>query len=191
MIPTILTSLLLAVQTHPVEWSIGARYASYHLYWNAEAATNQWGLSTEAAVYNIVPRIGFKCAVSTVKYENIPFSGYAYTVDYIPLTFVTSFDVLPFLETQWVRLFLETGIGVYFWEGTSDGLTEEDRVTFDETNIGFLGGLTLHLRPLKYIGIDLTSRYHHITSADIYKYGFEDKDDKLWENGVGLRVILP
>lgn len=185
------TILFLTIQAQPVEWSVCARYSSFHLYWNEEAATNQWGLSAEAAVHNIVPHIGFKCAVSTVQYENIPFSGYAYSVDYIPLTFVTSFDILPFLEIERVRLFLETGIGVYFWDGTSDGLTEEDRATFDETNIGFLGGLTLHLRPLKYVGIDLTSRYHYITSADIYKYGFEDKDDKLWENGIGLRVILP
>lgn len=193
MLPTILSGLfiLTSIQAHPVEWSVGARYSSYHLYWNEEAATNQWGFSAEAAVHNIVPRIGFKVAVSAVDYENIPFSGYPYTVEYVPLTFITSFDILPFLEIEWLRLFLETGLGVYFWEGTSDGLTEEERVIFDETNIGFLGGLTIHLRPMKHVGIDLTSRYHYITSADIYKYGFEDKDDKLWENGVGLRVILP
>jgi hypothetical protein len=183
--------LILTFQAHPVEWSACARYSSFHLYWNEEAATNQWGFSAEAAVHNIVPRIGFKVGVSAVDYEDIPFSGFSYAVDYVPLTFITSFDILPFLDTEWARLFLETGLGMYVWEGTSEGLTEEDRVTFDETNIGFIGGLTIHLRPVKYIGIDLTSRYHYVAGADIYEYGFEDTDDKLWENGVGLRVILP
>jgi hypothetical protein len=161
------------------------------LYWNEEAATNQWGIGAQAAVHNIIPGIGFTFAVSTVDYENIPFSGYAYKVDYVPVTFITSFDMLPFLKTEWLRLFLDTGIGIYVWEGSAYGLTEEERVTFDETNVGFLGGFTVHLRPVKYLGIDLISRYHYLASADINKYGFEDKDDRLWENGVGLRVIVP
>lgn len=191
MLSTILSSLLVltSFQASSVEWSLCARYSSYHLYWNDEAATSQWGLSGEAAVYNIVPRVGFKVAVSTINYENMPFSGFDYTVNYVPLTFITSFDILPFLETERFRFFLETGIGVYFWEG--DTPVEAVAPAIDETNIGFLGGLTIHLRPVKYLGIDLTSRYHYIASADIYQYGFDDKDDKLWENGVGLRVILP
>ncbi len=191
MLPTILSSLLVltSFQTSSFEWSFGARYSSYHLYWNDEAATNQWGFSGEAAVHNIVPHVGLKVAVSTVGYENIPFLGYTYSVDYIPITFITSFDILPFSESTQFRLLLETGIGVYFWEGRSYELVEGTDI--NETNIGFLGGLTIHLRPVKYLGIDLTSRYHYIASSDIYKFGFEDTDDKLWENGVGLRVILP
>jgi hypothetical protein len=58
-------------------------------------------------------------------------------------------------------------------------------------DIGFVGGFTLQVKPFKFIALEYVTRYNYIASADIYKYGFEDKDEKLWENGIGLKIIIP
>ena len=170
MLPTILSSLLIltSFQASSVEWSLGARYSSYHLYWNDEAATNQWGPSVEVAVHNFVPRIGFKIAVSTVKYEDIPFSGFDYTVDYVPLTLVTSFDILPFFETDRFRLFLETGIGVYFWEGESHELSEDTGLPclrHDQARGGALRHVDLLLRSRRADAATSAGRLRRALSA--------------------------
>jgi hypothetical protein len=61
----------------------------------------------------------------------------------------------------------------------------------EEKDIGFVGGLTVQVRPIRYLGIEYAMRYNYLASAEIYKYGFEDKDDKIWENGVGVKFIIP
>lgn len=170
-----------------IEFSFGPNYSSYHLYWNDEAARNQWSLGAEVTVHNIIPNIGLKLRGSKIEYTIS--SDYTYDSEYIPLTLCTSFNILPFLKLKWLRLSLETGFGMYFWKALPiEMIAGEDKKGRD---IGFVGGITLQLRPIKYIGIEFLSLYHYIASVNINKYGFNDKDDKIWENGIGLKVIIP
>jgi len=116
-----------------------------------------------------------------------------YRYEYLPLTLCTSFDILPFIHSRWVRLSAETGIGIYLWKGflNDEVITLPSGEKMEERDIGFIGGFTLQLIPLRFIGIEFSSRYNYLASSDIYKYGFYDKDEKIWENGLGLKLILP
>jgi hypothetical protein len=82
------------------------------------------------------------------------------------------------------------------YEGASE--TNHDEVvllsngsTMEEKDIGFVGGLSLQVRPYKLIALEIASRFNYIASSDLEKYGYSDKDEKLWENGVGLKIIMP
>lgn len=172
-----------------IEFSIGANYSSYILYMNDEDSHNQWSLGGEIAVHNFIPNIGLKLKCSKVEYSHFPFEGYTYVFEYVPITLCASFNMLPFLKSQWLRLSLETGIGLYFWTGKTYELVQSTYI--DERDIGFVGGFTLQVKPFKFIASEYITRYNYIASTDIYKYGFDDKDEKLWENSIGLKIILP
>ena len=150
----------------------------------------------EISISNLIPNIGLKLRASRLLYEPrfVVYFDEIIEYEYIPLTLCTSFNLLPFLKLQWLKLSLETGIGVYFWKGLDNSgqiIISPTGETMEERDIGFVGGFTLQLRPIKYIGIEFSSLYHYIASSEIYKYGFEDKDEKIWENGIGLKVIIP
>ncbi|NOR17720.1 hypothetical protein GQ543_08450 [candidate division WOR-3 bacterium] len=172
-----------------VQFSIGANYSSYILYQGAEVSKDQWNMGGEIAVHNFIPHIGLKLRDSKVEYSHFPFEGYTYVFEYVPIMLCTSFNMLPFSKSQWLRLSLETGIGLYFWTGKTYELVQSAYI--DERDIGFVGGFTLQVKPFKFIVLEYATRYNYIASSDIYKYGFEDKDEKLWENGIGLKIIIP
>ncbi len=176
----------------PVELSAGVNYSSYLLFQDTTEAIGKWNLGAEIGINNIIPHVGLKLRGAKLSYEATPEQG-PYVWEYTPLSLCTSFDVLPFLKIPWMRLSIETGIGLYFWRGLEDGevIVLPTGDTVEETDIGFVAGATLLIKPVKYLGIEYATRYNYIASADIYKYGFTDKDDKIWENGLGIKFILP
>jgi hypothetical protein len=197
MFQSILASIFfinaLAPGTGDLEFSIGPRYSNYRLYQDDNEAIGKWGIAGELGIANIIPNVGIKVKGTKLKYQS-PFGGYAASYEYMPFTFCTSFNLLPFLNLQWFNLSLETGIGVYFWKGLDDEgqiVTLPEGGKMEDRDIGFVGGFTIQLRPFEFIGLEFSSCYHYIASTDIYKYGLEDKDEKLWENGFGIKITLP
>jgi hypothetical protein len=91
-----------------------------------------------------------------------------------------------------LSLSLETGLGIYLWQDLQDGeVIELPTGQMTERDPGFTAGLNLQVRPVKFLALELASRYHYIASADMAKYGFYDQDEKLWENGLSLKFVLP
>lgn len=197
MFHTFLSSLLMLTSliqgSDKIEFSFGAQYSSYILYQDAEISKDQWNIGGEIAVHNFIPNIELKLRGSKLKYD-ISVEENTYIYEYIPLTLCTSFNILPFLKLDWLHLFLETGFGLYFWKGFDENgavIEFEPGEIMDEKDIGFVGGFTLQVKPFKFIALEYITRYNYIASTDIYKYGFDDKDEKLWENSIGLKIILP
>lgn len=186
----ILTSLFPAGE--PVELAAGINYSSYLLFQDTTDAIGKWNVGGEIGIANIVPCVGLKIRGARLRYEAPPDQG-PYVWEYTPLSLCASFNVLPFLRTPWLRLSVETGLGLYLWRGLYDDevIVLPTGETVDETDIGFVAGVTLLFKPVKYLGIEYATRYNYIASANIYKYGFTDKDDKIWENGMGVKFILP
>ncbi len=189
----ILLSLLLYTSS-PVttELSFGPDYSSYILYQDENPGHSKYNPGAGIEIEGIVPHIGLKIRGTRLIY-NSTLTGNPYDLEFIPITLCTSFDLLPFLNTTRLRLSLETGIGLFLWKGFYDNQTVilPSGEEMKEKDIGFVGGLTLQFRICRYIGIEVLTRYNYIASADIYKYGFQDKDEKIWENGLGLNFILP
>lgn len=191
-----LSGLLILISLFPtserIEISIGPNYSSYLLYQDTTESIGKWNVGGEIGINNVIPHIGFKLRGTMLKYE-APAEQGPYAWEYTPLSLCGSFDILPFLKTPWMRLSIETGLGLYFWRGLYDNETIilPTGDTVDEIDIGFVGGVTLQIRPIKYLGIEYAMRYHYIASTNISKYGFFDKDEKIWENGVGINFILP
>jgi len=154
-----------------------------------------WG--GEAAVRELLPGIGLKLRGSYLKFEgqdvdSTPFDESRYAFEYIPVTLAATFDLLPFWKSERFDLSLETGMGVYFWRGMLDGETMEIPTgKMEERDPGFTIGLDFQVRPVRFLAIDLSSRYHYLASANLNKYGFYDQDEKIWENGLGLKFVLP
>lgn len=175
-----------------IEFSLGLNYSSYLLFQDTLEANGKWNLGGELAVDNIIPHIGLKLRGSRIRYEASPEQGLE-EWEYTPLSLCTSFNILPFLKVPWLHVSVETGLGVYHWRGLVDGevveLPNGDEIK--EWDIGFVGGFTFQVRPVKYLGIEYAMRYNYMASAEIYKYGFYDKDDKIWENGIGVKFIIP
>lgn len=192
LISGILAATLIFGAGDNIQFSIGPTYSSYLLFQNDEDAIGKWNLGSEIGIDNIIPNIGFKFRGTKLRYQ-APLEQGPYVWEYTPLSLCASFNILPFLKIPWLRLSVETGFGLYFWRGLYNEevivLPTGDKV--EERDIGFVGGLTIQLRLIKYLGIEYATRYNYIASADIYKYGFYDKDDKIWENGVGVKFILP
>jgi hypothetical protein len=172
--------------------SAGPLYSSYLLYQDDEDAVGIWRFGGEIGVINLIPHIGFKVRAAVLEYA-APSAHGPDKYEFWPVSFCTSFDLLPFLDSELLGLSLETGIGVFFWKGFyNDAIIElPNGELMDERDIGFIAGLTLQLRPIERIGIELGTRYNYIASADLYKYGYSDKDDKIWENGISLKALLP
>jgi hypothetical protein len=197
MLNTIIASMFLFSSfvhgSEYIELSLGPHYANYGLRQNEEEVKNQWNLGGEIALYNFVPNIGIKIRGTKLEYD-VPFDGYNWIYEYTPLSFCTSFNLLPFLKVQWLKLSLETGVGFYLWKALDENGAVVEYLpdhTIEERDIGFVAGFTVQLRPLQFVGLEFASRYHYIASAEIYKYGFDDKDDTIWENGIGVKIIIP
>lgn len=175
-----------------IEFSVGPSFSSYLLFQDDEESIGKWNLGGEIVIDNIVPNIGFKLRGTKLSYE-APSEQGPYVWEYTPLSLCASFNILPFLKTPWLKVSLETGLGLYIWRGLYDDevIVLPTGEKAEEKDIGFVGGLTIQVRPIKYLGIEYAMRYNYMASAEIYKYGFDDKDDKIWENGVGVKFILP
>ena len=175
-----------------LEFTVGPHYASYLLYRDEEEARGKWHFGGEVSIANFIPHLGVKVRGAMLHYDALSEPG-SYAYEYTPLIFCTSFDLLPFVNIQWLEFTAETGIGLYLWKGLYNDevvvLPSGDEMK--ETDVGFIGGLTLQIRPIKYLGIEYATRYHYIATASIYKYGFSDKDDKIWEHGIGMKFIVP
>lgn len=196
MVHTFLSSVL--VLTSVVQWgeniklSAGPHYSHYLLYQDEDEAKGKWNIGGEIEIMNLIPNIGLKLRGTKLRYNAPPEEG-PYAYEFIPITLCTSFNLLPFLNLDWMRLSGETGFGLYFWRGLYDDevIVLPTGEEMNERDFGFVAGLTLQLRPVKYIGLAYSTQYNYIASADIYKYSFLDKDDKIWEHGIALKVILP
>ena len=171
-----------------IEVSLGPNYSSYLVFQNDEESKGKWQFGGEIGVSGMVPNLGVKLRGTRVKYQS---GGYAW--EYTPVSLCTSFNALPFLDGPSLGLSIETGLGVYFWRELYENevmvLPTGDRA--DERDIGFVGGATVQFRPTRFLALESSTRYNYMATSNTYKYGFDDKDDKLWETGLGLRVILP
>ena len=154
-----------------------------------------WG--GELGIRNIIPGIGLKLKGGYISFDGLDVDSTTedesrYSYRYIPLTLGTTFDLLPFLKTDRLSLSLETGLGVCLWQGMYDGdVVDLPTGSMDEKDLEFTAGLNLQFWALKYLALEITSRYHYITSANLDKYGYSDKDEKILENGLGLKFVLP
>ena len=188
----ILAATLVFAAGDNIEFSIGPSYSSYLLFQDEEESIGKWNIGGEIAIDNVIPNIGFKVRGTKLSYEAPPEMG-PYEWEYTPLSICASFNILPFVRIPWFKATIETGLGYYMWRGLYDGevliLPTDEKA--EEKDIGFVGGLTIQVRPIRYLGIEYAMRYNYLASAEIYKYGFEDKDDKIWENGVGVKFIIP
>lgn len=196
MLHSLLISLFIftypAGENKKVEFSIGASYSHFYLYQDIEDSRRKSGFTGEIGITNFIPNIGLKIRGSRVKYEGASETN-PYEYEYVPLTLCTSFNLLPFVESGWLSLSMETGFGLYLWRGL-----DNDKVvvlpngdTIQEKDIGFVGGLSLQVRPYRLIALEIASRFNYIASSNLEKYGYSDKDEKLWENGIELKIILP
>jgi hypothetical protein len=170
--------------------AVGPLYSSYLMYRDSEDAMGVWRPGGEIGIMNIVPHIGFKLRTTMLRYDAPPEQG-PYSFEYVPLSLCTSFDILPFFDIPWLRVSVETGLGLFWWKGLY-----EDQVimlpsgeNMEERDIGFIAGMTLQINPLPHVGIEYGTRYNYLASADPYKYGFLDKDEKLWEHGLGVKFL--
>lgn len=196
MVRSFLSSMLIFIFLSQVEGkvniSIGPLFSSYLLLMDDNYSKGKWNTGVEIGVEDIIPTIGLKLRGSKVRF-NVSNKQDANVYEYIPLSLCTSFDILPFVDVHWLNLSLETGFGFYFWKGLSDDevVVLESGEKMDEKDYGFVCGLTLQLKPNRYIGLEFSTRYNYIASSNISKYGLYDEDEKLWENGVGLKFIIP
>jgi hypothetical protein len=171
----------------------GPDCAFYLLYQDSLEARTRWQFGGETGIENIIANIGIRVHGTYLQYE-VPASGAEpYIYDYIPVSFCIEFNMLPFIQNRRAAIYLLTGLGLYLWKGSFNGetITLPSGGKMEEKDLGFVGGLSLRLKLRKNVGIEAVSRYHYMTSANIDKYGYFDKDDKLWENGLSLKFLFP
>ena len=172
--------------------SFSPHYSYHYLYQDDLDPRGEWGFGGELEVRNFVPRIGLKFRANMVTYPAVAATN-TYEYEFIPLSLCTSFDLLPFIEPTWFDLTLETGFGLYLWRAIDNGsvVVLPDSSEMSERDVGFVGGFTLQVRPIAYVALEYATRFNYIASADLEKYGFFDKDEKIWEHGIGLKVFVP
>lgn len=173
-----------------ISFSAGPHYSTYLLYMDDEDPVSSWGMGGEVALHDFIPRISLKLRGAKVRYTT-PFEAFPYDYDYMPFSLCSSFDMLPFWDIAWLDLTLETGFCYCFWKTLYDGEVVElpTGEKIDEKDYGFTGGFTIRLKPIKHIGISFVSQFNYLASSNIYKYGYFDKDEKLWGNGISISFI--
>ena len=182
--------ILITTASGEVSFSAGTHYSSYILYLDDEDKVSTGGFGGEIGVHNFIPLISLKLRGAKVRYDN-PFEAIPYDYDYIPFSLTSSFDMLPFWDIPWLDLTLETGFGYYFWKAlyNDEVVILPTGGEMDEKDYGFVGGFSIQVRPLKHLGIRFVSQFNYLASSDINKYGYFDKDEKLWENGIDITFI--
>ncbi len=171
-------------------FSFGIHYSSDLLYLDDENPIQKFNPAAEIEITNLIPHIGIKLRGSQIAFtdnkDNL--TSYKYT----PVTLVSTFDLLPFIESQWLEISMETGFGIYLWKGLRNNkvITLPGDTKMNEKDFGFVGGFTVQSRINRFFALAFSSRYNYIASSDIYRYGFSDKDEKIWENGLGLVFVL-
>jgi hypothetical protein len=172
--------------------SFSPHYSYNYLYQDDLDPRGEWGFGGELEIRNFIPRIGLKLRGNMVTYPAIAGTS-TYEYEFIPLSLCTSFDLLPFVESSWFDLTLETGFGLYLWRALDNGSTVvlPDNSELSERDVGFVAGLSCELRPIKYMALEYATRFNYIASAEIEKYGYLDKDEKIWEHGIGLKIFIP
>lgn len=171
---------------------------NYNLLWqDNQAAKGLYAWAGEIGLRDLLPGIGLKLRASYLKLNAPDIDSTAedesrYAYRYIPMTLTSVFNLLPFRpQTPW-SLSLETGLGACWWQGLyDDEVLEIPTGRMDEKDLEFTAGLNLQIRPRPFLGLELTSRFHYLTSANLEKYGYSDKDEKLLENGLGIKFIFP
>lgn len=171
-----------------IQVSIGPDYSYYRLYQDKTKAKGDWNFGVAIGIRNIVPNIGLNLKGTRLRYESTP-----YTYEYLLMNLCTDFDILPFLKSEWLDLSVMTGFGLYLWRGLDNNqvvlLPSGEKMK--ESDLGFVAGGTLVIKPQRNIGIDVRTAYNYLASSDIYKYGFQDTDDKIWDSGIGIRIFFP
>ena len=172
--------------------SFSPHYAYHYLYLDDLEPRGEWGFGGELEIRDFIPHIGLKLRGNMVTYPAVSGTN-TYEHEFIPLSLCTSFDLLPFIESTWFKLTLETGFGLYLWRALDNGtvVVLPDASEISERDIGFVGGLTLQLRPITHVAFEYATRYNYIASAELEKYGYFDKDEKIWEHGAGLKIFIP
>ncbi len=170
---------------------IGASYSSYQLFQDDEDSKEIRQFGVEVGIINIIPKLGIKISGASLNYDSSTVFG-TFTRKYIPLTLRFNYNLLPFLKTAVLQLNLETGFGLYLWQGLFNGevITLPTGEKMDEKDFGFTGGLELQIKPLNNLAIFSHLQYHYLTSSNIYKYGYFDKDEKFFVKGLGLKFFL-
>ncbi|MEO0124164.1 MAG: hypothetical protein ABIL69_09215 [candidate division WOR-3 bacterium] len=172
---------------------IGPNYSNYLLFQDTLKESKgkyQWGI--QIGVANIIPKLGIEFSGAIVRYDAPPDQG-PFAYKYTPLTFTITYNLLPFLKTGLFQLHLKTGFGWYLWQGLFNDqvITLPTGDKMDEKDLGFTGGLEFQIKPLDNLALFSHLQYHYLTSSNIYKYGFFDKDEKFFVNGFGLKFFLP
>ncbi len=170
---------------------IAPSYSSYLLYQDsAEEAKGKWHWGVQTGIANLIPKITLKLSGAMLRYDAPPETG-PYAYKYTPLILTTNFSLLPFLRTSWFTLNLETGLGLYLWQGLYNNqvIILPSGEKMDEKDLGFVAGGELQIKPFSNVAVFGYFQYHYLASANIYKYGFYDKDEKLLVNGFGIRFF--
>lgn len=150
---------------------------------------------------DLIPGIGLELTGNQLKFsrsdnDTTPMDESLYELRYTPFSLCGTYDSSPLFPNRFLRLFLTAGLGFYLWENRYEGkvITLPDSLgggEIKEQDIGFVGGIGLEFTPLRFLGLELVTRYHYIASCEFDKYGPWDKDEKLWETRIGLNFYLP
>jgi len=191
LIPIIFASFL-NPQADKFQVFIGPSYSSYLLYQDQDETKETWQWGIQAGIANIIPKLGIKFSATSVRYDTTMVFG-KYSYRYTPLTITLNYNILPFLKTGLIKMEIQTGFGWYLWQGlfNDEVITLPTGEKMDEKDLGFTGGLELQIKPLDNLALFSSLNYHYLTSSNIYKYGYFDKDEKLLVNGFGLKIFFP
>ncbi|MEO0136063.1 MAG: hypothetical protein ABIL40_03025 [candidate division WOR-3 bacterium] len=172
---------------------IGPNYSNYLLYQDTlKEPKSKYQWSIQIGVANIIPKLGIEFSGAIVRYDAPPEQG-PFAYKYTPLTLTITYNLLPFLKTGLFQMHLKTGFGWYLWQGLFNDqvITLPTGDKMDEKDLGFTGALEFQIKPLDNLALFSHLQYHYLTSSNIYKYGFFDKDEKVFVNGFGLKFFLP
>ncbi|MCX7994353.1 MAG: hypothetical protein N3A65_01075 [candidate division WOR-3 bacterium] len=172
---------------------ISPTYSNYLLYQDSdEEPKGKWQWGIQVGVANLIPKLGIEFSGALIRYDAPPEQG-PYAYKYTPLTFTINFNILPFLKTSLIQMYIKTGFGLYLWQGLFNNqvITLPTGDKMDEKDLGFTGGMEFQIKPLDNLAIFSHLQYHYLTSSNIYKYGYFDKDEKFFVNGFGLKIFVP
>lgn len=171
---------------------VGGSYSSYLLYQDEDDPKGKWQWEMQSGISNIIPNLGLKVSGTVISYK-APFEVGPYEYKYNPIVLTFNYNLLPFLKTGMIQLNLQTGFGLFFWQGLYNGnvIVLPSGEKMEEKDLGFVGGVELILKPINNLGISAQLLYQYLTSSNIYKYGYFDKDEKFFINGFGLKLFLP